>query len=411
MGKARIAYLLLAALFLASLAGIGNPRASMAAEPELIMAVEPERSISLSTTFLDITIGKEQDVKLSIMASNRGEVDEDMEITISSAPEGWEARLTDRDWGTPYSVRGLHIAAGEEEPKTIYFQTQPPAQVEQGDYTFILKAIATDKQVESSLKISIRVEEKATVLEKVKLSTTYPVLRGPSGASFEFGVDIVNEGSEDHSFDLSATAPPQWEISFRPSYEQKQISTIGIKARETQKIEVELSPPEDAPPGNYVIPIEASSGNIKGAIDLAIVLTGTRELDLSTATGRLNTEATSGQEHHLSLVLASTGSDEVRDIDFSSSKPGGWVVTFNPDKLDSLATKMSREIDVTIKPTGKTIAGDYEVTLRATGFGASDEVSLRVAVGTSTTWGWIGIGIILLVVAGVLALFQRLGRR
>jgi uncharacterized membrane protein len=38
-------------------------------------------------------------------------------------------------------------------------------------------------------------------------------------------------------------------------------------------------------------------------------------------------------------------------------------------------------------------------------------MELRVTVRSSTAWGWIGIGVIVVVIAGLVTLFIRMGRR
>jgi len=89
------------------------------------------------------------------------------------------------------------------------------------------------------------------------------------------------------------------------------------------------------------------------------VVTARDEFELHTATGRLNTEVTAGEDNHLSIRLVNTGTAAIEDITLSSSKPEGWSITFTPDKVDSLEPGLSQEVDVVIKPPRKTIAGDY----------------------------------------------------
>ena len=94
-------------------------------------------------------------------------------------------------------------------------------------------------------------------------------------------------------------------------------------------------------------------------------------------------------------------------------KPSGWSVTFSPEEIDSLPVGSTREVEVNIKPARKTIAGDYMVTLSAEpederAFGSVD---IRVTVLTPTIWGWVGVGIVVLVIAGLAVMFWRLGRR
>jgi uncharacterized membrane protein len=73
----------------------------------------------------------------------------------------------------------------------------------------------------------------------------------------------------------------------------------------------------------------------------------------------------------------------------------------------------THEVQVDIKPAKKSISGDYMVTISAqpqakNAFGAFD---LRVTVLTPTIWGWVGVAIVVLVIAGLAYMFMRFGRR
>ncbi|GFP20331.1 hypothetical protein HKBW3S03_01833, partial [Candidatus Hakubella thermalkaliphila] len=115
--------------------------------------------------------------------------------------------------------------------------------------------------------------------------------------------------------------------------------------------------------------------------------------------------------NHFALILANQGSDAIENISFSSDKPEGWSITFKPDKVESLEAGKTQEVDLTINPPGKTIAGDYAVTVKVTSDNASDDLELRITVLTPSLWGWVGVGIVLIVVGGLAVVFVRLGRR
>ena len=116
-------YLFLAIVVLALVTGFSNLGTAVAAEPQ--------RSISLSTIYPSVTIAKNQNATLPIEVANQGEVNEQINIEISSTPQGWEANLANREFGTSYGVRSLYLSA-EGEAQVIYFQAQPPAGVESG---------------------------------------------------------------------------------------------------------------------------------------------------------------------------------------------------------------------------------------------------------------------------------------
>ena len=69
-------------------------------------------------------------------------------------------------------------------------------------------------------------------------------------------------------------------------------------------------------------------------------------------------------------------------------------------------------INVNIKPPTETVAGDYVISLRASGKQTSaDEMNIRVTVETPTIWGWVGVVIILIVVIGLIVIFMPFSRR
>lgn len=406
MSKVRLYSLFIGMVFLALVAVLGGSAT--------VAAAEAERGISLSTTYTSITIAKNQNVTLPIKVANLGKVDEQVSIEISSAPQGWVADLVNEET-VSFEVRSLHLAI--EEARLIYFRAKPPAGIKSGDYSFLVEAVSKDKLVKSSLEITIGIEEQATVLSRVNLMATYPDLRGPAdGSSFEFTVSVTNEGSEDHTFSFSAEAPPRWEVSFSPAYEQRQIATIGVKAGKTEDIKVALIPPNNALAGTYITKIKATSGDIEGTMNLTVTLQEverelTHELQLLPTTGRLDIEATAGQVSSLSVLVTNRGSGDLESIRFFANKPEGWLVTFTPEIIGSLSPGEEQEVSAFITPTSKTIAGDYSLTVRANATGVADSIDLRVRVGQSTIWGWVGLVIVLVVIAGMVTLFWRLGRR
>ena len=180
-----------------------------------------------------------------------------------------------------------------------------------------------------------------------------------------------------------------------------------------ETIKVRFGPvSEELPePGDYVVTLEASSGDIKETIELKAIVTALYRFAFYTAAGRLNTEVTAGEENHLSIVVFNTGTAVIDKIDLLSSKPSGWSITYNPDKVESLEPGLAQDVDIVINPPRKTIAGDYAVTLRAISKEHRSEMELRVTVLTPTIWGWVGIFIVVVVIAGLAVMFRQLGRR
>jgi len=121
-----------------------------------------------------------------------------------------------------------------------------------------------------------------------------------------------------------------------------------------------------------------------------------------------------GEEASLSFYVKNNGSAPLADVKFISFQPEDWKVKFNPATIEMLAPQELKQVEVSITPADQALVGDYSVGLRVesgTPPKADKTVEMRVSVTASAAWGWIGIGLIVFVMAGLVFLFTRLGRR
>nr|MBC8477304.1 ABC transporter substrate-binding protein [Dehalococcoidia bacterium] len=119
-----------------------------------------------------------------------------------------------------------------------------------------------------------------------------------------------------------------------------------------------------------------------------------------------------GRDNYFSLEVGNLGTAPIDKVTFSSDKPAGWSVEVTPDQVDSVEALDSQTVEINIKPPPDTIAGDYLISLRASGVQAnSPKIDIRVTVETPTVWGWVGVAIIAIVVVGLVVIFMRFSRR
>ena len=378
--------------------------------PSLILAQEkkdlrPERGIAVFTEFSGVVVPRGETVRMDLILENRGRTDETVDVKISSVPKGWKATLK----GGSYVVSGLYVPDGKS--KNLALTLEPDKTVGPGDYIFQFDAQTADGKFTSWNKLSVTVQERTAGLEDIQITTSYPVLRGQTDAKFEFSLDIMNKIEMDRTFNLAAVGPEKWEINFKPSYEAKQISSFRIKGGTSQSVAVEVTPAKEAPAGEYPILVRVTSGEKRAEVKLMVVLTGIYKLDAGTQTGILSLEAMRGKPANFSFYVKNMGSALNRNITFSSFKPENWEVKFNPEKVDALEPNAHKQIEVTVKPAPQALVGDYSVGVLVNGEKTDKTIEMRVTVKASTAWGWIGIGIIIFVIAGLSALFIWLGRR
>ena len=273
---------------------------------------------------------------------------------------------------------------------------------------------------------AILAQDEAPPEKKIELTATYPKLEATSGAAFEFEVDVKYEGSEPCYFELLATGPKDWNMYITKGYEAGvRIKGMTLEPGMTygNKISVHAAPaywlmPD---PGEYKITVEARSDEISATKELTAVVASMYILGLLTADGLYNISATAGEDNHFLIKVENWGFSTIERIILSSERPRGtkgWVVSFSPDEIDSLAPNESRTVDVTMKLPSRTIAGDYyPLELSAEGEQAeggpvrAEPINIRITVETPTIWGWVGFAIILAVIGGLVVIFMRFSRR
>jgi uncharacterized membrane protein len=404
MRQGRLVYASLITFIIATFCVFGLAAAQEKEQKE--KDTRPERGFAIYTEYSGIFVPPGEPVRMELTVENKGKRDENVALKLTTVPKGWKASIK----GPNYLVEEIPVPGGKS--RTLTFSADPEKGMKPGSYLFQIDAQTADGKFTSSQKIEVTVREKTAFGEDLTVTTSYPVLRGQTDSKFEFSLEISNKGETDRTINLAAQAPEKWETNFKPAYEQKQISSFRIKGGQNQTVAVELTPPKDATSGTYPITVLVTSGEKKAEIKLSVILTGIYKLDAGTPTGLLSLDAFTGKSANMSLFVINTGSAVNRNLTLSSFKPENWKVEFKPEKIDALEPGARKQVEVTITPAAQALVGDYSVGLSVDGEkGSSKTVEIRVAVKTSTAWGWIGIVIIVAVIAALGGLFVWLGRR
>ena len=365
----------------------------------------PDRGLSVAFEYPGVVINEGDDASVDLIVTNKGRRDETISFTITTSPKGWESKIKTYSFG----ITGIFVP--EDEEKTVQFSAKPDKDTKPGTYTFKVSARSTDGFLTASPTLSITLTKKEVEKGEIELTTSYPVLRGPNDVKFEFSLDVKNKIDKEALFNLTATVPKNWQANFKPPYEDKYISSLRLKDNESKSLNVEVTPDRFCMAGEYLIPVTISTGDAKAEAELKVIITGTYKLEAGTPSGLLSLTTEKGKTGNLSIYIKNTGSAPATDIEFLSLKPENWKVEFAPEKLESIEPGDLKQVEVSITPAAEALVGDYAVGVNIKGEKSSDNLEFRVTVKASAAWGWIGIGIIILVILGLFALFVTFGRR
>ncbi|KIX12519.1 COG1470 family protein [Dethiosulfatarculus sandiegensis] len=365
------------------------------------------RGLVAALKYPGITITPNEKVRIDLIARNLGGSDETVDFEILEKPDNWRAEIRHFN----HIVSGVFLPQGDQASLEFTAEPMERGRLRPGEYAFTVLARTPDGYYQRKSKLLVTVQGKENVGKSLAINTSYPVLKGPGDSEFEFSLDIENKGSQDALFNLTAQGPRDWLISFKPAYENKQISSLKIKSDQSSTVGVNIIPARNALVGEYPIKIKVKGPRQEAAATLMVVLTGTYKISAGTVNGLLSLSAQKGDTSTINFMVKNTGTAPQSQVKFMSFKPENWKMEYKPEKLVNLKPGEVRQVEAFITPAKQALVGDYSVAVNCLGDKADKEMEFRVTVKASAAWGWVGIGIIIFVLLGLVFTFRKLGRR
>ncbi|HQS51830.1 MAG TPA: NEW3 domain-containing protein, partial [Daejeonella sp.] len=234
-------------------------------------------------------------------------------------------------------------------------------------------------------------------------------IEAAANETFRYTTSLYNASAENRVYELKADLPAGWIITYR--VEGNQVGSLSMDAGKVQDIAIEINTTATAAPKKYSIPLKAISASETLSTTIEAVVKGSYGLSLSTPSGRLSEELTSGSQKKLNFILKNTGTLPLNDVEMTSQMPSGWEASYEPAKIKQLEPGKSIEVTASLKVPDKTIAGDYAATFTAANTNTNSAAAFRLIVKTSLLAGWIGVLVILLSIGLVYYLIRKYGRR
>ncbi len=373
------------------------------AQPATADTPDASQGIILSTSYTSVVTEKGNAVTFSLEVSNSSQAYQ--EVTLQAeGPAEWNPVF--KQGG--YAIRSVMVAPGESQ--RVDFQVRSPEQAEAQDYAFQLKAVGSAGQALGQLQVTVSLTEKP-VATGLAMTTRYPESQCQAGSTISFRITVDNDASEDRSVNLTASAPADWQVTFKPAYESRQVNVISMKGSATQDIDVDITVPRLTEAGQYTVTVGASADRDQAEVALKVTVTGKAEISMTTASGQLSARAAVDRQTKITLLVKNTGTAPLENVSLSAFSPDGWEVTFDPTKIDDLPVDQVAQVNASIRPSAKALAGDYMVTMNVSAGTAYDSKDIRITVETPTTWGWVAVAAIAAVIGGLGYTFARFSRR
>lgn len=323
-----------------------------------------------------------------------------VDLAVDGVPQGWEARFR----GGGLVIDGAFVEA--DEPPDITLNVSIPDDATAGSQS--ITVTATSGSLAETLRLDLRVQVAAA--GAVVLESDFPELRGPSDATYTFNLDLRNETPGEITFALAATGPQGWNVTAVPAG-QSQATSTTVAGGGSGRLTVTVTPANDVAAETYPITVQAIGGGKTAETELRVVITGTYRMNVTTTDNVLSATANAGSPTTVSFVIENTGTAPLAGITLAPTTPRNWTLTFDPETVAEIAPGATATVTGTITPANAAIAGDYNVTVRASTEETSANVLIRVRVETPQFWWIVGVGLILLTFGGLYWVFRTYGRR
>jgi uncharacterized membrane protein len=361
--------------------------------------------LAVTTPYPSIAIapGSNASFDLTVTNSREGAVG----LTVVGAPTGWKATIH----GGGFVVQGVTVAPGK--PGTARLDVTVPA-----DTTTTRGSLRVEaKSGSDTVSLPITIDVSADVAGETTLTTTSPTLTGASDATFTFDLTLNNGSAQDQTVSATATGPAGWTVAAKLSAAQA-ASTI-VKAGSSTTITVTAEPPPDAPAGKSDILVTANVGTQTIEQPLAVEITGTFSMTLTTPNQLVSARGSAGSGTVQQVVVTNTGTGPLTNVALTATQPTNWTVTFDTETIPVVQPGAENAVTVTatITPIGEAVTGDYQVTMTAAAAGANGAGAARASlpmtftVETSPIWLLAGFGLIVVILAALFYVFRTYGRR
>jgi uncharacterized membrane protein len=331
----------------------------------------------------------------------RANTPQTVKLAVQNLPQGWN--VTFRGGGAIVDEAYLDGV----NPTEVDLRIDTPADVKAGSYSMV--AAATGPTTSAQIPLNFTVQAKLPPSLTMTVDGL-PTQQGTPSTTFQFNINLKNDGGEDLVVVLSLDPLQNFQVSYQ--YLSQAVTQIQVAAGETKNLTVQAVPLITIPAGDYQIGAHARAGAVQADLALTATVLGQGDLTVSSPDGRLSGTAQAGQSTPLKVELTNVGTAPLLGVTLTSTPPTGWDVTFDQPKIAQIGAGQKVDVTATIKPANNAVAGDYMVTVSAQPLDSKTASSdFRITVTTSTLWGVVGIVLIAIAVAAVGLAVARFGRR
>ncbi|WP_174591814.1 COG1470 family protein [Methanocella conradii] len=323
----------------------------------------------------------------------------DVTYDLSASSDTW--------WSAGYLYNGkdvykVYVPASQSRVVTLAVQTPYTASI--GEKTI------TANIGSSSLDLHVYI---TSVNQSVEFSAKVNSIIASIGDKIYYDVTLNNLQSKENNYGLSvAGLPDNWYYRYVETRgSTSELAEAVVPAESAKSLVLEIVPPYSVSEGTYnFTAVVTTPDNVTISKDLTLRLKASSSMTMTS--DKLAYTASPGQTFEINVYVTNSGTGSaLTNVYPQISAPSGWVVSSSPGTVNSIKAGETQKFVISVQPPGNIVASDYEVTVTMTSDQAQKSSDYRITITTSSYVPYVGGGIIIAVLVGLVFLYKKYGRR
>lgn len=313
----------------------------------------------------------------------------------------------DAGWTTSFQYNGrniyqLFVPQGQSRTVNLLAQTSYSTPVGEKH--------VTAKADSNSLSLGVTI---TSANSSAQVSTQVSSVIAALGGNIYYDLSIQNTQAQDNDYKLSVTGlPDNWYyryVAARSSTDE--MSEAVVPAATTKNLVLQILPPLSAQQGDYnFTAVVTTPDGVSIQKDLTLKLKGAANMAISS--DQLAYSSKPGQAFNIKVYVTNSGQgDALANVYPDISAPTGWTVNTTPSMVNSIKAGETQVFTVSVVPPANIVASDYDVKINMKSDQAQSSSDYRITISTDSYIPYIGVGIVLLIVASLGIMYRKYGRR
>jgi|GEM_PF-4696462 len=233
------------------------------------------------------------------------------------------------------------------------------------------------------------------------------------GDKIYYQMSIQNLQSQQNNYMLSITGlPANWYYQYAESTTSSdQLAELAVPAQSTKNFVLQILPPNSVNEGEYnFTAVITTPDNVTISEPLSLRLNG--GVSMTYNYNQLAYTSGPGQQFTIPIYISNSGNGgALTNVYPDITAPSGWIVSSSPNSTNTIKAGQMQEFTISVQSPGNIAPSDYDVNVVVKSDQAQSSEDFRITIASSSIIPYIGGGIILVIVVGLVLMYRKYGRR